>query len=463
MKKVLFVEPRGSPSNVFAKVMSIPLLGPVYLATIAKQAGYDVEILNENILGRKLKPSELKADILCLSCITATIKRGIELAKEYKFFNPNGKTIVGGIHASMMPQDVMPYFDQVVVGEAENVILDILSGKTRDKIVYTEMPKQLDEFPLPDFKLIKNWQRIKVWPVMASRGCPYNCNFCSVTKMFGRGYRVQSPERVMKEIRRYKKGQLFFSDDHFAANMKRTNSILDLMIESDFNLNWTAQVRTEVSKYPKFVAKMREANCSTVCIGFESINPKSLVGMNKNQTVEDIKRSIKVFHDHGINIHGMFMLGNDSDTKEVFRMTSDFCYDNDIDYVQYAILTPVPGTQTYFEFEKQNRLLHKRWEFYDGLHVVFKPKYMTADELQQGMIDCFSDFYSYTHAINDALNSVVGTSIALVKSVYTKVHFPSMNPLLMKFVGRNILHSWVKCNKYYLNYLKHISRRCVRC
>lgn len=459
MKRVLFVEPRGAPSNVFAAFMTMPLLGPVYLATIAKQAGYDAEILNENILGRNLKPSELRADILCVSCLTPTIKRGIELAKEYKFFNPNGKTIVGGIHASMIPHDVAPYFDQVVVGEAENIILDILSGKIKDKIVYTEMPKDLDSFPLPDFKLTKDWQKIGTWPVMASRGCPYNCNFCSVTKMFGRGYRVQSPERVMREIMRYKRKMVFFSDDNFAADPERTDKLLNLMIESGFKREWSAQVRANVAtKHPKLVAKMREANCIRVAVGFESINPKSLVEMNKNQTVEDIRRSIKVFHDNGIMVHGMFILGNDSDTKGVFKMTSDFCHDNDLDYVQYGILTPPPGTQIYSELEKQKRILHKRWEFYDGLHVVFKPKQMTADELQRGALECFGDFYSYTNAINDALNSVMEAGVAAVKNIYTKAHFPSIHPPFMKVVGRSIFNSWMKRNRYYLCYLKYISR-----
>ena len=185
--------------------------------------------------------------------------------------------------------------------------------------------------------------------------------------------------------------------------------------------------------------------------------------MNKRQTVSDIKRSIKVFYDNGISVHGMFMFGSDSDTKQVFKMTSDFCSDNDIDYAQYTILTPFPGTQTYFELEKQKRILHKRWEFYDALHAVFKPKNMTADELQRGALECFSDFYSYTNAVNDALNSVTDSGIALVKNIYTKANFPSFGPAFMKFVGKGILNSWIKHNRYYLNYLKHISRRDVRC
>ena len=157
----------------------------------------------------------------------------------------------------------------------------------------------------------------------------------------------------------------------------------------------------------------------------------------------------------------MFMLGNDSDTRNVFKATSDFCHDNDIDSVQYGILTPVPGTQTYSEFEKQKRILHKRWEFYDGMHAVFKPKNMTADELQEGMIECFSDFYSYTNAINDAINIIAKVGVASFRNIYTKVHFPSIIPPFVKFVGKGITDSWIKNNKYYLNYLKYVSGKSI--
>ena len=161
-KKVVFIEPRGAHSNIFAKSMTIPLLGPIYLATIAKKAGFNASVLNENILGRNVSRKELaSADILCLSCITANVNRGKRIANEYRIQRPDGRVIIGGIHASMLPDDVSPFFDQVVVGEAENIIIDLLSGKINDKIVYAQRPENLDELPIPDFKLVKNWEKIK--------------------------------------------------------------------------------------------------------------------------------------------------------------------------------------------------------------------------------------------------------------------------------------------------------------
>jgi radical SAM superfamily enzyme YgiQ (UPF0313 family) len=496
-KKIVFVEPRGAPSNVFTKFMSIPLLGPVYLATIVKQAGYDVVVLNENILGRNVTAEELvSADVLCLSCITATSNRGKEIAVQYKAVRKaqglDSRAIIGGIHASTIPEDVIPYFDQVVIGEAEHIILDLLAGNIKDKVVHAPRPENLDTFPVPDFTLIKNWKNRYTHSVMSSRGCPYGCNFCAVTEMFGRKYRSQSPERVMNEIMQYDRGDIFFADDHFAANLTRTNRILDLMIENDFKRPWSCQVRSDVTRNPEFVSKMRRAGCNTVYIGFESINEKSLIDMNKRQTRQDIERAIKAFHDNGIGIHGMFMLGNDADDRNVFKNTSEFCRKADLDSVQYAVLTPLPGTQTYYKLQGEQRLLHHDWQYYDGLHAVFKPTHMTAHELQKGMITCFAEFYSYTNALKKTFNAFLDAAVISAKGMYSRIRLPrlppmpqmphlpsvklpqlphvklpsvklpviklpSFKPALLRAGGRQIINKWLLHNREYMKYLKTLS------
>jgi radical SAM superfamily enzyme YgiQ (UPF0313 family) len=455
---ILFVEPMGTTANVFAKYMTIPLLGPVYLATIASRAGFSVQVINENILGRHISPDELlAADVLCLSCITATVERGKLISRLYRRLRKAaglpGRTLIGGIHASMLPEDVAADFDQVVVGEAEGIILDLLSGKTKEKVVHGSQLEDLDSLPLPDFTLVKEHQKIKITPAITSRGCPFHCNFCSVTEMFGRGYRAMSPERVMREVSRYTKGSLFFADDNFAEQPGRTNAILDLMLDQGFKRPWSTQVRTNLTKRPDLVAKMKKAGCTTVYVGLESVNPQALLDMHKGQTVADIQRSIKVFHEHGILVHGMFILGNDADTPEVLKTTADFCQSSGLDYVQYMILTPLPGTQVYQAMEREGRLLHKNWDYYDAMHAVFKPKRMSPEALQRGMVECFGDFYSYTNAANEALNAVFSTAGTLVKRLYSNAHFPSYYPAMVRLVGRGILRNWIRDNRGYMKYL----------
>ena len=460
---VVFIEPLSTLTNVFDKFMSIPMLGPLYLATIADKAGYNVSILNENILRRKVMKEELEnVDILCMSCMTATVDRGKIIAEEYKKLRDSlGReswTIIGGIHASMIPEDVVDHFDQVFIGEAEEKILDLLSGKDRSKIVKGNRIANLDSTPIPDFKLLKNWQSMRAWPVMTSRGCPYDCTFCSVTAMFGQSYRVKSVERVLEEVNSYDHNWFFFVDDHFIVRKKRTNKILDAFEEQKLKLRWSCQVRTELGRDPDLVKKMRRNGCRSVYVGFESINPKSLEEMNKRQTPEDIRQSIKVFRKSDINIHGMFMFGSDSEDKDIFKSTSDFCRKSGINTVQYMIMTPLPGTVLYKQLEKAGRLLHKKWEYYDAMHVVFQPKNFSTVELQKGMIDCYSDFYSYTNAFNDGLNLLFNALVAMCKRIYSRAYLPSPIPAIMKIAGKHIVKSWVVNNKSYLDYLKIMNR-----
>lgn len=456
---VVFIEPRGAFSNVFDRFMAIPMLGPLNLATIAREAGFSASIINENILGRKVTTAELEdADILCVSCMTATITRGKEIAAEYKkvrsLANKKSHSIIGGIHASMMPEDVINDFDQVFVGEAENNIIDLLSGKLTSKVVSGERVKDMDTLPIPEFRLLKGWEKMKIWPIMTSRGCPYNCNFCSVTEMFGHGYRVRSVDKVMEEVAMHRDKRIFFVDDHFVVNKKRTYEMLDKLKQIGYTGKWSAQLRTEVTKDQQLVRRMKESGCKTVYIGFESVNPESLKEMRKGQTVEDISRSIQVFRKNGILVHGMFMLGSDSDTREIFRATSEFCLRSGLSTVQYLVLTPLPGTEYYRRIEREGRLLHKNWEYYDAMHVVFKPSLLSPEELQQGMISCFSDFYSYTNGINEALNAFGDACLTLIRKIYRKAYFPSLSTVLIKFFGRQIVKNWIAYNLQYLHYLR---------
>jgi radical SAM superfamily enzyme YgiQ (UPF0313 family) len=153
----------------------------------------------------------------------------------------------------------------------------------------------------------------------------------------------------------------------------------------------------------------------------------------------------------------MFILGNDTDNKDVFKRTSDFSIETGLDYVQYSILTPLPGSRTYSQFEKEGRLLHKKWDFYDGMHVVYKPKNMTPDELQRGVLKCYKDFYSFPRAVKSAFNTAVKMATTTIKKTYKKAHFPSVRPTLMRMVGRRIVVNWIDHNKGYLKDLYNLS------
>ncbi len=455
--RIVFIEPRGSDDNVFAKYLALPLMGPVYLATILSKKGFPVQCYNENMLGRSVTLSEMDCDILIISALTLSVQRGYKIARKFKQVYPKGKVIMGGIHASMRPAEALKFADYVFVGEGEEYIVDLVEnvylGRQKERLVYAKQKCDMDSVPTPDFSLLKNSKRMPLTPVITSRGCPFDCTFCSVTEMFGKKYRIRSTEKVIEDIKAVKTKKIFFYDDNFTALKKRSYEVLDQMRKEGINKRWTSQVRADVANDPKLVKKMADNGCYTVYVGFESPDPNTLKYYHKSQTPAIIRKSIKTFHDNGISVHGMFMLGADTDTKDTFQLTKDFCHDNDIDFAQFAILTPLPGTRTFKEFENDGRLLHKNWKFYEGLHVVFKPKNMTPYQLQQGMIETFEDFYSYSRAINDSLNAIVDISTAAFRAWYQNVQLPNFSNIGTRIMGHSILKKWIRQNQEYLDFL----------
>ena len=385
--KIVFIEPRSSGANVYSK-LPMPLLGPIYLGTILKNRGHEVEIYNEDICAPDY--SKLNADIIGISILTSTALRGYEIAKKF----PKDKVIIGGVHASLLPEEASPFAKHVVIGEAEGLIIDLVENRIKEHIVKGSPVENLDSLPHPDFTLLKEFDRRSfLIPVSTSRGCPFDCSFCSVTKIFGRKYRFRSAENVIEELQDKRKKQIFFCDDNFTANPQRTDKLLSLMVKNKIS-RWACQVRCDIAKNTALLRKMYEAGCKVVCIGFESINQKTLQAFDKKQTVEQIREAVRSFHKTKIKIHGMFVLGGDDDNAKTIWDTVKFAIKEGIDTLQMSILTPFPGTKVYEDLEAEKRIFTKDWSLYDGHHIVFKPKLLSAKEIQLNMLKAYTKFYS---------------------------------------------------------------------
>ena len=424
--KIVFIEPRACEANVYSKI-HMPLLGPVYLGTILKNRGHEVEIYNENIQAPDY--ASLKADRIGISILTPTAQRGYEIAKRF----PKEKVLMGGVHASLLPDEALAYSGQVVVGEAEDVIADVVEGRRREPIVQGKPVEDLDALPNPDFSLIKGYRSSPlIMPISTSRGCPFDCSFCSVTKMFGREYRFRSADNIIKEMKSRHTKQLFICDDNFAAQPKRTRVLLGLMVKNKIR-RWSCQVRCDAAKDKELVNLMARAGCSVVCVGFESVNPSTLASFHKRQTVEEIVTAIRSFHKKKIKIHGMFVLGGEDDNKNTVWETLKFAIKQKIDTLQMTILTPFPGTKVYEELEAQNRIFTKNWSLYDAQHIVFSPKLLSAQELQFNIVRAYVKFYSIHRAFYLLL----------------KLRFRNA---VMRFMGYAIVKEWIRLNsgKYWL-------------
>ncbi|MBI5233110.1 MAG: B12-binding domain-containing radical SAM protein [Deltaproteobacteria bacterium] len=244
MKRIVFIEPSSPDFHIFSR-MALPRLGTLLLGTKLKEKGYEVKSFVEAIAGIDFDYL-LGADAVGISTITSTSIRSYEIAKLLK--KTGIPVFMGGPHVTFMPEEALEHVDYVLRGEADDVILDFIEalekGKGFERIDGLSYKKDgqtvhnrtsaychdLDTLPCPDFSIVSGletnaWRKLNVTPIMTSRGCPYDCSFCSVTAMFGQKYRFRSKEKVLMELANHRDmrgDMIFFYDDNFIANRKRT-------------------------------------------------------------------------------------------------------------------------------------------------------------------------------------------------------------------------------------------------
>lgn len=416
IKRVSFIEAKSPGNHIFSK-FPIPRVGTILLSTILRDRGYEVKAFIEDV-GRPDWAYIESSDIVCISTITSTAPRAYNIAERVKA--KGIPVVMGGAHTTFLPEEALTYVDYVLRGEADHSITALFdyleNGKpsintikglsykdTAGNFLHnpdSDRVMELDNLPIPDVKLVQEWDRMKIYPISTSRGCPFNCKFCSVIRVFGRQYRFCSVEHSLKEIKSAcanSKENIFFVDDNFSANKKHTKELLKAVISEKIKPTWSAQVRTDVAKDEELLRLFADSGCHMVYIGFESINPVTLESYNKGQSLDEIVRCIKAVQGHGIEIHGMFVLGADTDNVDTIRKTADFAIDHGIDTIQFMILTPLPGTPFFFEMQQSGRLLHTDWSKYDAHHVIYKPTLMKPQTLHMETFKAMGRFYSWKY------------------------------------------------------------------
>jgi len=464
-KSVLFIEPAGNKTNVFDNYMKLPLMGSLYLGTILHEAGYQVRILNENILSREIDPFGIKADVFCITALTVSANRARFLAGQLRTIYPQSTIIIGGIHASLLPGEFTGVADHVVTGEAEEIIIDLIEGKFQDQIVHGTQTVDLENLPPVNYGLLEKAEKMAVVPVMTSRGCPFDCNFCTVTKIFGRKFRMQSPGKIVAEIenalKHFKSRDFFFYDDNFTANKKRVHELCDLLIEKDLGITWVAQVRTDLANDPELVEKMVSAGLRWVFIGFESIEDETLKAFHKSQTRSDIETAISTLHEFGVSIHGMFIFGADHDTVDSIRQTVDFAINNKIDTVQFMLLTPFPGTECYDRIEGEGRLYHKNWDYFNAMLIVFQPKKMSPITLIQETHKAYRKFYSFRRTLLDTLFMFFNILLDALTWNFKRADGGTMDALFLRGGATRLLAKHPPMYDSYLKYLREVETKQV--
>jgi len=422
-RKVRFIEPAGRSGRPFnAWLAQWPLLGPITLATILHRRGFDAAVYNENVSGPLPENQDAfedtcSADVVGITIMTATAARGYYLARQIKEHAPRARVVFGGPHATFMPLEALRYGDLVVRGEGENVIESIAAGEVDSGIVDGPPVADLDAIPAPEHELMRDFGRLLErfrkrelyeLPVMTSRGCPYGCTFCSVSRMFGRKIRRQSVGKTVRDLRTYvQRGfrQFFFYDDNFTAAKRWIRS---LMAELEpLGVRFSAQSRVDFPWIDRdrglvdqpLLDAMRRAGGHVLYIGYETIEEPRALQWRKGYRGRGglrarLHRDTQVLHDNGFWIHGMFVFGPD-DTEQTAHRILEFARETKLETIQVSILTPLPGTPLFEEMRPHLLFTDfpNDWDFYDGTHCVYNHARLGIEALQRTIIQLHQRFY----------------------------------------------------------------------
>lgn len=465
IKHILFLEPKSSHLHVYSDAY-IPRIGCLVLATIMRDLGYGVRVMLEEV--EDIDTNEFgEADLICISSLTSTAPGSYQYADFIRNVYPEKTIVMGGTHPTFVPDEALQHCDFVVRGEGEDALVELvrclesgadyrgianLSWMEDGQAVHNpERPKaeDLDVLPIPDFTLVPSG-RLDIMSIQTQRGCPWDCSFCTVTKLNGHKLRGHSVERVLDMLEAYTKmpnfSYLFFADDIFNVPVDRTMAIMQGMIDRRLTIPWAAQMRHEISKQPQLMKKMREAGCDRVMVGFESIDETALELYGKKETARDVERAIDAIHDHGIDLHAMFIAGADSDHPETIKTQFEFAKKKDLATSQCMILTYLPGSEDTIRYDLQGgEYLSRDWSHYDGHHANHPVPNMTRYELVNTVMEGMKGMYA-PHRILKKLASAAWNAARLNKREAAR----QLRNGLLRLNGYSILQRWFKEHTEYL-------------
>ena len=386
MKKVLLIFPREKGIKFSNDTLyPFPMLGLTLLASLFPK-DYEVKIINEAIEEIDFNAN---VDLVGITGLTCVIRRAYAVADRFR--ERGVKVILGGVHASLLPGEAKEHSDAVFIGEAEGRLEKILSDFEAGalKPFYKNQEwKDLRSLPLPRRDLLSRHYSPFFKAIETTRGCPNRCEFCAVPAMNGKRYRTRPLEEVNQELSFIirKKGEyLFLVDDNVTARKDYALRLFEIF--KRHAVKWMGFSTIQIAKDEELLKRAQESGCISLFIGFESLLQENLDGASKRfVNTKELSDLIHTVQGHRIGIHGSFIFGFDGDDSTIFRKTIEFVQKNNIELPSFSILTPFPGTPLQKRVEEEGRILDRDWSHYDMSHVVFKPKKMTVQELQDGYL-----------------------------------------------------------------------------
>jgi radical SAM superfamily enzyme YgiQ (UPF0313 family) len=366
---------------------SVDAMQPLAFAILAAHTPPDVEIV---VHDERLAPIPLDepTDLVAMTVETYTARRAYQLARA---FRARGIPVVmGGYHATFVPDEVGRFADAVVIGDAEDlwpqVVADARAGRLKARYAQAEYPT-LGHRPLPRRDIFHGKRYAPVTLVQYGRGCRFNCDFCSIHAFYGSSLRQRAVADVVADIETAGHRLVFFVDDNLFVDVPRAKELFRALIP--LGIRWTCQTSIDITRDRELVALMARSGCASALFGFESLNPANLRQMRKgwNLKWQSYESSIDIVHDAGIMIYGTFVHGYDDDGPESFDASVDFAIRHKFFLANFNPLTPTPRAPLYDRLAREGRLIHDRWWLDPAFRygdATFHPRGMTADELTAG-------------------------------------------------------------------------------
>ena len=426
-KRTLLVNPGYgfAKDSIWASVASImPPLGLASLAAMLERHEYPVAIKDFQADSGGFDADcafihEEAYNVLGISATTPQIYAGFEIAKAAKQSHPEVLTIFGGVHPTVMPDEVLSSgcCDIVVRGEGESTLLDILSGKplptikgisykAEDGIVHTperEPVEDLDALPDPAYHLLPvskyfpavgSYKQLPAISIIGTRGCPGKCTYCH--RQLGKKVRTRSGGRIADEVKRlhdnYGIREIAFYDDTFTVRKKEVYAFTKKLKEHALPITWACFSRVDSVDYP-LLKEMADAGCHQILFGVESADSDILRNIRKNISMEQVKKAVADAQKAGIDVRVSLMLGNPGESHESVRKTQRFVKELHPDLVMYNLTTPYPGTEMFDWADANGYLLTKDWSMYDLRHPVMELPTISNEELSKLYTRCYRDFY----------------------------------------------------------------------
>jgi radical SAM superfamily enzyme YgiQ (UPF0313 family) len=423
--KVCLISPPYNSAVKSVVGASPPPLGLAYIASMLRQS-HEVKIIDSNILNYTIGDVErelrsFNPDVVGITSVTSSIYEAYKVAETAKRIREDCIVILGGPHASFMPRQSMEeckYIDVIVRGEGEETARELIENiekgsslnevrgitfRRGNEVIETEprpFIKNIDDIPFPSRDLLPmhlyKFNGVKYTTMLTSRGCPFKCSFCSSSRLFGGYWRGRSPENVLEEMKiiyeEYGIRNIEFIDDTFTLNQERAEKICDGIVEQGWDISWGASSRVDtLSK--KLAEKMKKAGCWIIYLGIESGSQKILDAIEKRITLEQVRKAVKILKDSGIQVLGSFIIGFLQDTKETIKETIKFAKSLNLDYAQFSILTPYPGTPIFDYAKRNNMLLTEDWSKYTAIEPIVKIGEVSEKEVKALLRKAYITFY----------------------------------------------------------------------